>query len=109
MRIVLRVIIVTDDHSQPMWAWLQLEKCATCERKVSEDPWALIARIASSTSPDPLSWLGPVIKRHAFAHKRSPFFSPAGTGSEKWLPRKVTWSSSALRDDQVTFRKSGGI
>ncbi|EGH48691.1 hypothetical protein PSYPI_42770, partial [Pseudomonas syringae pv. pisi str. 1704B] len=46
MRIVLRVIIVTDDHSQPMWAWLQLEKCATCERKVSEDPWALIARIA---------------------------------------------------------------
>ncbi|RMM27351.1 hypothetical protein ALQ82_200189 [Pseudomonas syringae pv. pisi] len=74
MRIVLRVIIVTDDHSQPMWAWLQLEKCATCERKVSEDPWALIARIASSTSPDPLSWLGPVIKRHAFAHKRSPFF-----------------------------------
>ncbi|WP_221041197.1 hypothetical protein, partial [Pseudomonas amygdali] len=41
--------------------------------------------------------------------QKEPVFSPAGTGSEKWLPRKVTWSSSALRDDQVTVRKSGGI
>ncbi|WP_205419267.1 hypothetical protein, partial [Pseudomonas coronafaciens] len=41
--------------------------------------------------------------------QREPVFSPVGTGSEKWLPRKVTWSSCVLRDDQVTFRKSGGV
>ncbi|RMO93505.1 hypothetical protein ALP99_200205 [Pseudomonas syringae pv. tomato] len=79
MRIVPRATTFVDDDSQPMCALLQRVKFATCERKLSEDPWALIARIASSTSPDPLSWLGSVIKRHAFAHKGSPFF-------HRWAP-----------------------
>ncbi len=66
-------------------------------------PWALTIRCGSPTSPDPLSWLGPVIKRHAFAHKRRPFFHRRAPAMKN-KPRRVAWSFRGL-NDQATARR----
>ncbi|WP_205983973.1 hypothetical protein, partial [Pseudomonas viridiflava] len=80
-----------------------------CEPELDESPWALTARFASSTSPGPLSWLGAGYQKARIRAQKEPVFSPAGTGREEWLPRKVTSSSRTKRADQVTFRKSSDI